>query len=52
MATARFERVRTHNIPMALFCYFILMWVPVFKRLESAVVVFPNLVSFGLDTTV
>lgn len=29
MATARFENVRTQKIPLALFCYFILMWVPI-----------------------
>jgi len=29
MATARLEKVRTQNIPMSLFCYFILMWVPI-----------------------
>jgi stearoyl-CoA desaturase (delta-9 desaturase) len=29
MATARLEQVRTQNIPMALFCYFVLMWVPI-----------------------
>ena len=29
MATAQLERIQTQNIPMALFCYFILMWVPI-----------------------
>ena len=29
MATAQLDRIQTQNIPMALFCYFILMWVPI-----------------------
>ncbi len=29
MATARLEQIKTQNIPMALFCYWILMWVPI-----------------------
>ena len=29
MATARLDSIKTQNIPMALFCYFIVMWVPI-----------------------
>jgi stearoyl-CoA desaturase (delta-9 desaturase) len=29
MAIARLEQIQTQNIPMALFCYWILMWVPI-----------------------
>ena len=29
MATARLEKIHVQNIPLALFCYFILMWVPI-----------------------
>ena len=27
MATARLEQVKTQNVPLALFCYLILMWL-------------------------